>query len=157
MQGNNTLGIKKCQPPLLQIQNILKKLEFLVTIHFQLSNRLPHLDSKKNATETQKKFVCARVIFGHLGHLKVLQHLIQEVFPVITLRPQSNKQSWETTYSRIRYTTGKRNSALLTTFAFTLAVKVYVKVPVFWTLGTTAVVLQQINTFQKFVQRINYL
>lgn len=85
MQGNNTLGIKKCQPPLLQIQNILKKLEFLVTIHFQLSNRLPHLDSKKNATETQKKFVCARVIFGHLGHLKVLQHLIQEVFPVITM------------------------------------------------------------------------
>lgn len=59
--------------------------------------------------------------------------------------------------SRIRYTTGKRNSALFTTFAFTLAVKVDVEVPVFWTLGTTAMVLQQINTFQKFVQWINYL
>lgn len=67
------------------------------------------------------------------------------------------KQSQETTYSRIRYTTGKRNSALLTTFAFTLAVKVYVKVPVFWTLRTTAMVLQQRNTFQKFVQWINCL
>lgn len=41
----------------------------------------------------QKKFVCPRVIFGHLGHLKALQHLIQEVLPVITLQPRSNNKA----------------------------------------------------------------
>lgn len=54
-------------------------------------------------------------------------------------------QNQETTHSRIRYTAGKGNPTFLTTFAFTAAVEVYVKIPIFWTLSTTAMVLQQRN------------
>lgn len=95
IQGNNTLGIKQCQPPVLQIQIILKQPEFLVTIHFQLTGCC-YLDiqtPKECNRNIKKKPVCTRVIFCHLRHSKALQHLIQDVLPVITLQPQSKNKA----------------------------------------------------------------